>query len=105
MAGRRRSRARTLEGREQQLVSDAYDRAEQQIEDGTVSSQVLTHFLKMGSTRELVEQERMRGEIKLQQARAEQIDSQKKIEELYVEAIKAFGVYSGNEQPELGPGE
>lgn len=106
MAERRRSRARTLEGREQEITNKAYDRAEQQIEDGTASSQVLTHFLKMGSTRELVEQERIRGQIEVDRVKAEQLEGQKRIEELYVNAIEAFGRYSPNgPQPELEPGD
>lgn len=106
MAARRRSRARTLEGREQELTTAAYDLAEDQIRGGTASSQVLTHFLKMGSTRELVEQEKIRGEIELQKVKAEQLEGQKRIEELYVNAIEAFGRYSPNgPNPELESGE
>lgn len=102
---RRRSRARTLEEREEELVSAAYDLAEDQIRSGTASSQVTTHFLKMGSTRELVEQERMRGEIVLQQVKAEQLKSQERLETLYSEALEAMRSYSGQDPRELGPGE
>lgn len=101
---RRRSRARTLEGREQELTNDAYDLAERQIREGTASSQVLTHFLKMGSTREQVEQERLRGQIEVDRVKAEQLEGQKRIEELYVNAIEAFGRYSPN-GPQLTSGE
>jgi hypothetical protein len=105
MAERRRSRARTLEGREQELTNHAYDLAERQILDGTASSQVVTHFLKMGSTRELVEQERLRGQIEVDRVKAEQLESQKRIETMYVEALEAMRSYSGQEPLELGPGE
>lgn len=94
---RRRSSARTLEAREQELTNAAYDLAEEQIEAGTASSQVVTHFLKMGSTRELVEQERMRGEIELQKVKAEQLESQKRIETLYGDALEAMRSYSGQD--------
>lgn len=94
MAERRRSRARTLEAREEEITNHAYDLAERQILDGTASSQVVTHFLKMGSTRELVEQERMRGQIEVDRVKAEQLQSQQRIEELYANAIEAFGRYS-----------
>jgi hypothetical protein len=53
---RRRSRARTPEAREDELANLAYDLAEDQIRDGTASSQVITHFLKAGSRRERMEQ-------------------------------------------------
>ena len=54
--------AKTPEDREAQLVSLAYDFAEEQFRNGTASSQVTSHFLKMGSTREHLEQERLRKE-------------------------------------------
>src|SRR3954464_6884502 len=103
-AERRRRRARTLEGREQELTSKAYDLAERQIDEGTASSQTIAHFLKMGSTRELVEQERLRGQIEVDRVKAEQLEGQKRIEELYVNAIEAFGRYSPN-GPQVDPGD
>lgn len=104
--GRRRSRARTLEAREQELSNAAYDLAEEQIGNGSASSQVLTHFLKMGSTRELVEQEKIRGEIELQKVKAEQLEGQKRIEQMYGDALEAMRSYSGQDpRGELGEGD
>lgn len=94
-AERRRRRARTLEGREQELTSKAYDLAERQIDEGTASSQTIAHFLKMGSSRELVEQERLRGQIEVDRVKAEQLEGQKRIEAMYVEALDAMRSYSG----------
>lgn len=105
MAERRSSRARTLEGREQELTNHAYDLAEQQILDGTASSQVVTHFLKMGSTRELVEQERLRGQIEVDRVKAEQLEGQKRMETMYTEALEAMRSYSGQAPLELGSGD
>jgi hypothetical protein len=102
----RRAPARTLEAREQQLSDAAYDLAEDQIREGTASSQVITHFLKMGSTRELVEQERLRGQIEVDRVKAEQLEGQKRMESLVSEAFEAFRTYSGQGPvPELGPGD
>lgn len=95
MAERRRRRARSMEAREQELVSDAYDLAERQIKEGTASSQVVTHFLKMGSTRELVEQERLRGQIEVDKVKAKQLEAQERMESLVSEAFDAFRSYSG----------
>src|SRR4051794_40098300 len=103
-SSRRRSSARTLEAREQELSALAYDLAEEQIRSGTASSQVVTHFLRMGSTRELVEQERLRGQIEVDRVKAKQLEAQKRIEELYVNAIEAFGRYSPN-GPQVDPGD
>lgn len=91
--------ATTPEGRENQLISKALDLAERQITEGTASSQVITHFLKMASTREKLEQERLHRENLLLSAKVEQIASQKRIEDMYNSALNAMRQYSG-EQPE-----
>lgn len=94
--GVRHSRPATSpEERENQLASAAYDLAEDQIENGTASSQVITHFLKMGSTRERLEQERMRHEVELMEVKKEQLEGQKRVEELYLNALEAMRGYSG----------
>src|SRR3954464_15463428 len=95
MNGHRRSPARTPEAREDELAAAAYDLAEDQIRDGTASSQVITHFLKAGSRRERMEQMRMEHEIELMQVKKEQLEGQKRVEELYVSALEAMRSYSG----------
>lgn len=103
---RRRSPARTPEARELELASAAYDLAEDQIRQGTASSQVITHFLKMGSTRERLEQERMHHEIELMDVKRDQLEGQKRVEELFVSALDAMRSYQGLEpRPELEEGE
>ena len=87
--------ALTPEARENQMISLAVDLAERQLQKGTASSQVITHYLKLGSTRERLERERLEEENKLLKARTEQIQSMKRVEELYEEAIKAMRNYSG----------
>lgn len=89
--------AKTLEGREQQLISAAIDRAEQQLLDGTASAQVITHYLKLGSSRELLEQERLRHENELTAAKISQLASQQETERMYAEALAAMSAYSGRE--------
>jgi len=85
----------TEEGRENQLVSLAIDLAERQLVDGTATSQVITHYLKLGSTREKLEQERLQRENELLTARVETLASAKKIEELYAAALDAMRDYAG----------
>lgn len=87
--------ATTPEGRENQLISRAMDLAERQIVEGTASSQVITHFLKLASTREKLEQERLQRENLLLSAKVEQIASGKRIEELYETALNAMRSYAG----------
>lgn len=87
--------ARTPEAQENQLISAAIDLAAEQIRSGTASSQVLTHFLKLGSSRERLEQERITQENALLAARREAIAGQARQEELFAEAIKAMRSYQG----------
>lgn len=89
--------ATTPEGRENQLISLAVDLAERQLIEGTASSQVITHFLKMSSTREKLEQERLHRENLLLSAKVDQISSAKKVEELYEKALNAMRIYAGQE--------
>lgn len=93
--------ASTPEGREIQLMSLAADLAERQLREGTASSQVITHFLKLASTREKLEQERLHRENLLLSAKVDAISSAKKIEELYKMALSAMKQYSGQEVGEL----
>jgi hypothetical protein len=75
------------------------DRAEQQIRDGTASAQVITHFLKLGSTREMLEQERLRHENELLEAKREALASQARVEQMYKDAMAAFRTYAGQSDP------
>lgn len=100
----RRPPATTLEARENQLVAAAVDLAEKQIIEGTASSQVITHYLKLGSSREKLEQERLEGENRLLQAKAEQMASQHRVEELYREALDAMRSYAGQDPVDFDDG-
>ena len=89
------SAALTPEARENQLISLAVNLAEKQLREGTASSQVITHYLKLGSTKERMEKEMMQEQIKLLTAKTEALQSAKHVEELYTEAIAAFRRYNG----------
>ena len=88
-------RATTPQAREQQLIALAVDVAEDQMRSGTASAQVISHYLKLGSSREMLEQERLREEVGLLKIKAETIAAESRIEGLYVEAINAMRAYSG----------
>nr|DAW19384.1 MAG TPA: hypothetical protein [Caudoviricetes sp.] len=85
----------TPEGREDQMISLAVDLAEKQLREGTASSQVITHFLKLATTRENLEKEKLRHENELLKAKTEVLQSSKHVEELYAKAIDAMRSYSG----------
>lgn len=91
----RRRPASTPEDREAQIISDAYDLAEYQIQNRTASAQVITHFLKLGSTREQLEQEKIKLEMKKLDAQVVQIEQGARMEELFTDAIKAIRSYQG----------
>lgn len=91
----KRPPAKTVEARENQLIAMAIDLAEKQILDGTASSQVITHFLKLGSTKEKIEKEKLSLEKDLVQAKTENLKSAARVEELYSEALSAMKSYSG----------
>ena len=88
--------ATTPEARENQLISLAVDLAEKQLLEGTASSQVITHYLKLGSTKERIEKEILEKQKELISAKTESIKSAKRIEELYTQAINAIRKYSGH---------
>lgn len=87
--------ALTPEGRENQLIALAVDLAEKQLLEGTASSQVITHYLKLGSTKERIEREILEKQKELIAAKTENLQSAKRIEELYTNALNAMRNYNG----------
>ena len=88
--------ALTPEARENQLIYLATELAEKQLREGTASSQVITHYLKLGSSKERIEKEILEKQKELITAKTESLQSAKRMEELYSEAIAAMRRYSGN---------
>ena len=88
--------ALTPEARENQMIALAVDLAEKQLLEGTASSQVITHYLKLGSTKEKIEKEILEKQKELITAKTESLQSAKRIEELYANAITAMRNYSGH---------
>lgn len=89
--------ARTLEGRQNQLINLAYDLVEERLLDKTATSQEATHFLKLGSTLAQLEEEQLRARVDLLQAQLEQAKSNVRLEAKYDEAIAAMRSYSGQD--------
>lgn len=87
--------ALTPEARENQMIALAVDLAEKQLLEGTASSQVITHYLKLGSTKERIEKEILEKQKELISAKTESLQSAKRIEELYAEALNAMRNYNG----------
>jgi len=83
------------------MISLAMDAAEKQILDGTASSQLLTHFVKLGSQREVKEQKRLELEAKLLEKKAETMETAERVEILMQDALKAFRGYQGENNDEI----
>lgn len=86
--------ARTREGREAQMIALAENLAEKQLREGTASSQVIAHYLKLGTTRERLEQERLKNENDLTRAKADSIRAAQKNDSIYEDALNAFRSYA-----------
>lgn len=87
--------ALTPEARENQLVAMAIDLAEKQLLEGTASSQVITHYLKLGSTKDQIEKEILRKKKELIEAKTQSLKSAQRVEELYANALDAMRNYNG----------
>lgn len=92
--------AKTVEARENQLIDLAVSLAEEQLLKGTASAQVITHYLKLGSTKERLEKEKIVNEVDLLKAKVEALQSEKDVQKLYMDALNAMRLYSGS--PEEG---
>lgn len=94
---KKRPPAKTPEEQEGRMISLAMNLAEQQLIDGTASSTTISHYLKLASTREQEEMKKLKAEVKLLEAREQQVGSQEENKQMYAEAIAAFKLYSGHD--------
>lgn len=98
-----RSPAITPQDRENQLIAAAYDLAEQQLLAGTASSQLVVQLVRYGSSREKLEQLKIQQENELLATKREMLESEKRVETLYQEALDAMRMYSGQEPVDAKP--
>ncbi len=90
-------RAKDAKERENQMIALAVDRAEEQIRNGTASSQVIVHFLKLATTREKLEQEKLRQENEMLKAKTKAYENSEDVKRLMEEALNAMRSYSGSD--------
>lgn len=96
LENQRRTRpAMTPEGRESQMTALAVDLVEQRLRDGTATSQETTHYLKLASPVEKLKQEKLEKEIALIDAKISALESEQRVEEMYMNALNAMRTYSG----------
>ena len=84
------------EAKENELIALATAVAERQLREGTASSQLIVHYLKLGTEKERLERLKLQEEIKLQHAKTSSIESSQRIEELFTKAIEAMSTYKGS---------
>lgn len=94
--------AKTAKQREDQLINLAINLAEKQLKEGTASSQVITHFLKLGTEKEKLENEKLKSDLRVAEAKIESLRMQRDTESIYQEAINAMKRYGGNEEKDDG---
>lgn len=85
-----------LEAREDQLMSLAVNQAEQMLRKGNAPTQIVVHYLRLATTKNQLEKEKLRKENILLEAKASAIESAARSEELYLKAIEAMREYSGS---------
>ena len=95
MKSKKSSAFKTTEGRENYLIDLAFNLTEKMLRDGTATSQMITHFLRLATVKEQLENEKLRTELKLAEAKIQQIADQADIKELYTQAMEAMRSYSG----------
>ncbi len=87
--------AKTIEGRNDQLIEAAFHLVEQRIHQGTASAQETVHFLKMGHPQQRLVEEKLMQENIVLQARVKEMEGRTSGEEMYKRALDAFRGYSG----------
>lgn len=92
--------ALTPEARENQLINLAMNLAESQLREGSATSQVITHFLKLATVKEQLENDKLRADLKVAEAKVKYMEDQATSKEMYEKAIEAFKRYSGHDEEE-----
>lgn len=90
----------SIEASENQMISLAMDLARKQLQEGTASSQIIAHFLKLGTSKAELEKEKLANETALLRAKTENIESQDEMKAMYKDAIDAMKRYSGHTRDE-----
>ena len=99
-SSRKKRPALSPEARENQLINEAYDLVEERFQDGTATAQETVHFLRLGSQKNQMEMEKLRKENELLSAKTDALQSAKRVEELYADALSAMRLYSGQDKKE-----
>lgn len=97
---KRRPPSLSISSREDELISLAVNLAEKQLREGTATSQVISHYLKLASSKERLEREMLLKQNELIQAKIDSLRANQNTEKLYADAIEAMKAYGGNDEKE-----
>lgn len=86
--------AMTPEAQERKMINLAMKAAEKKLKDGTASSQVIVHFLKLGTANAELEREKLAAETELARAKVMAMEASAHFDEVYTKAIEAMQNYS-----------
>lgn len=77
------------------MIAYAENLAEKQLIEGTASSQVIVHYLKLGSIKAKKELERLEKENQLLEEKVKTMQAERDSESGYKKVLEAFRTYSG----------
>lgn len=97
---RRRPPALSPEAAERRCIESAYSLAQRQLDEGTASPSVITHFLKMGTARAQYETEKLAADTELTKAKRVSIQKSDELQEQLSEAMAAMKRYRGHQDDE-----
>lgn len=80
------------------LIALAVNQIEEQLRNGTASSQILSIYAKMAVSqeKERLEKELLEAKVALAKAKTDAIAAEARQEELYAQAIRSMRIYQGN---------
>ena len=84
------------------MIALAVEQAEKMLREGTAPTQVVLHYLKLGASREKMEQELIAKQLELANAKIESLQAAKDRNDMYKAAMEAFMSY---QSPSLHPEE
>lgn len=94
----KRPPARTPAEQEKRMIRLAMECAEKQLAEGTAAPSTVNLYLRMGTTAYQLERQRLEMETRLMEAKAKNLESQARVEELIEDATAAWRRYSGAEE-------
>lgn len=85
--------AYSIEARQNQMIALATNEAEKRIRDGTASSQIIVHYLQLGTTLAQLKEKEIEQKCAMMEAKQKTYESMANMEELAADALDALRSY------------